>query len=66
MTVAAAIARNRLPVSTPLCDSETLKKAKSLSNAQLDDLIIARSDGTPTYNFAVIVDVFDDVLALSG
>ncbi len=28
-------------------------------NAQLDDLIIARSDGTPTYNFAVIVDDFD-------
>jgi glutamyl-tRNA synthetase len=35
-------------------------------NAQLDDLIIARSDGTPTYTFAVIVDDFDDVLALSG
>lgn len=28
-------------------------------NAQLDDLIIARSDGTPTYNFTVIVDDFD-------
>lgn len=28
-------------------------------NSELDDLIIARSDGTPTYNFAVIVDDFD-------
>lgn len=28
-------------------------------NAELDDLIIARSDGTPTYNFSVIVDDFD-------
>ena len=28
-------------------------------NAQLDDLIIARSNGTPTYNFSVIVDDFD-------
>ena len=28
-------------------------------NAQLDDLIIARSDGTPTYNFTVIIDDFD-------
>ena len=28
-------------------------------NAQLDDLIIARSDGTPTYNFTVVVDDFD-------
>ena len=28
-------------------------------NAELDDLIIARSDGTPTYNFTVVVDDFD-------
>ncbi len=26
------------------------------ANAQLDDLIIARPDGTPTYNFTVVVD----------
>jgi len=29
------------------------------SNAELDDLIIARSDGTPTYNFTVVVDDWD-------
>jgi glutamyl-tRNA synthetase len=28
-------------------------------NAELDDLIIARSDGTPTYNFVVTVDDMD-------
>ena len=28
----------------------------SFQNAELDDLIIARSDGTPTYNFCVVVD----------
>jgi glutamyl-tRNA synthetase len=28
-------------------------------NAELDDLIIARSNGTPTYNFCVIVDDYD-------
>jgi glutamyl-tRNA synthetase len=28
-------------------------------NAELDDLIIARSDGTPTYNFCVVVDDMD-------
>ena len=28
-------------------------------NAELDDLIIARSDGTPTYNFCVVVDDYD-------
>jgi len=29
------------------------------SNAQLDDLIIQRTDGTPTYNFCVVVDDWD-------
>ncbi len=29
------------------------------NNAELDDLIIARSDGTPTYNFTVVVDDLD-------
>ncbi|MHA7840673.1 MAG: glutamate--tRNA ligase [Gammaproteobacteria bacterium] len=31
----------------------------TFSNAELDDLIIARSDGTPTYNFTVVVDDWD-------
>ncbi len=29
------------------------------SNSELDDLIIARSDGTPTYNFTVVIDDWD-------
>lgn len=29
------------------------------ANTELDDLIIARSDGTPTYNFTVVVDDWD-------
>jgi glutamyl-tRNA synthetase len=28
----------------------------SVSNLELDDLIIARTDGTPTYNFTVVID----------
>lgn len=31
----------------------------TVSNAELDDLIIARSDGTPTYNMTVVVDDID-------
>lgn len=31
----------------------------TVSNQELDDLIIARSDGTPTYNFTVVVDDWD-------
>ncbi|MDE2166640.1 MAG: glutamate--tRNA ligase [Alphaproteobacteria bacterium] len=31
----------------------------TVSNQQLDDLIILRADGTPTYNFSVVVDDHD-------
>ena len=31
----------------------------SISNEELDDLIIARPDGSPTYNFTVVVDDMD-------
>jgi len=31
----------------------------TIQNAELDDLVIARSDGTPTYNFCVVVDDMD-------
>jgi glutamyl-tRNA synthetase len=31
----------------------------SFDNKELDDLIIARTDGTPTYNFTVVVDDWD-------
>jgi glutamyl-tRNA synthetase len=39
---------------------EDLVRGKiNISNVELDDLILARSDGTPTYNFVVVVDDAD-------
>ncbi len=35
---------------------DLIRGAVSFENQQLDDLIIQRSDGFPTYNFAVVVD----------
>lgn len=35
---------------------DMVKGKIEIANAELDDLIIARSDGTPTYNFCVVVD----------
>jgi len=35
---------------------DTIRGAVAFDNQQLDDLIIQRSDGLPTYNFAVVVD----------
>ncbi len=31
----------------------------TINNSELDDLIIARTDGTPTYNLTVVVDDWD-------
>lgn len=38
---------------------DLIKGAVEFDNAELDDLIIARTDGTPTYNFVVVVDDVD-------
>ncbi len=35
---------------------DMIKGRIEIANAELDDLIIARSDGTPTYNLTVVVD----------
>jgi glutamyl-tRNA synthetase len=38
---------------------DAVKGSVVFDNRELDDLIIARSDGTPTYNFCVVVDDID-------
>jgi len=38
---------------------DLVKGEISIANQELDDLIIARADGTPTYNFCVVVDDWD-------
>jgi glutamyl-tRNA synthetase len=48
---------------TPLTGSvkwdDKVKGLIEISNHELDDLVIARPDGTPTYNFCVVVDDID-------
>ncbi|MFQ3574376.1 MAG: glutamate--tRNA ligase [Thermodesulfovibrionales bacterium] len=39
--------------------NDLIKGKVEFDNTQLDDLIIMRSDGTPTYNFCVVVDDID-------
>ena len=39
--------------------NDLVKGGISVSNTELDDLVIARGDGVPTYNFAVVVDDID-------
>jgi glutamyl-tRNA synthetase len=38
---------------------DKVKGRIEISNEELDDLVIARPDGTPTYNFCVVVDDMD-------
>lgn len=39
--------------------NDLVRGSVSFENTELDDLIIARTDGSPTYNFTVVVDDWD-------
>lgn len=51
--------RFRNPVGGAVAWDDKVKGRISISNDELDDLVIARPDGTPTYNFCVVVDDID-------
>lgn len=51
--------RFKNPVDGVVAWDDMVKGRIEIANAELDDLIIARADGTPTYNFCVVVDDSD-------
>ncbi|OGS97362.1 MAG: glutamate--tRNA ligase [Gallionellales bacterium RIFCSPLOWO2_02_FULL_57_47] len=51
--------RFRSPAHGSVAWKDLVKGSIAFENAELDDLIIARGDGTPTYNFCVVVDDWD-------
>jgi glutamyl-tRNA synthetase len=51
--------RFRSPRTGETVVRDAVKGDVVFDNRELDDLIIARSDGTPTYNFCVVVDDID-------
>jgi glutamyl-tRNA synthetase len=51
--------RFKNPVDGVVTWDDMVKGRIEIANAELDDLIIARADGTPTYNFCVVVDDSD-------
>lgn len=55
----AAVVRFRNPVDGVTSWDDQVKGRIEFSNSELDDFIIARADGTPTYNFCVVVDDYD-------
>ena len=53
------VVRFKMPTDGVTRWNDLVKGEISIPNAALDDLIIARADGTPTYNFCVVVDDLD-------
>ncbi|MEY3528724.1 MAG: hypothetical protein RLZZ549_1210, partial [Pseudomonadota bacterium] len=53
------VIRFKNPIGGSVIWNDAVKGMIEISNEELDDLIIARPDGTPTYNFCVVVDDLD-------
>jgi glutamyl-tRNA synthetase len=53
------VLRFRNPQGGAVVWDDKVKGRIEISNDELDDLVIARPDGTPTYNFCVVVDDID-------
>ena len=53
------VLRFRNPQGGSVVWDDKVKGRIEISNDELDDLVIARPDGTPTYNFCVVVDDID-------
>lgn len=53
------VIRFRNPLKAAVVVNDLIKGEVIVQNSELDDLIIARSDGTPTYNLTVVVDDMD-------
>jgi glutamyl-tRNA synthetase len=53
------VLRFKNPIGGAVVWEDKVKGRIEISNDELDDLVIARPDGTPTYNFCVVVDDID-------
>lgn len=53
------VVRFRNPDAGQVVVDDVVHGPITFDSSELDDLIIARSDGTPTYNFCVVVDDYD-------
>lgn len=58
------VVRFKNPVGGSVVFDDLVRGRISISNDELDDLVIARPDGSPTYNFTVVVDDMDMAVSL--
>ncbi|MDG2394911.1 glutamate--tRNA ligase [Candidatus Thioglobus sp.] len=57
--LSSGVVRFKNPLEGVVAFNDAVKGKISIANKELDDLIIARTDGTPTYNLTVVVDDYD-------
>jgi glutamyl-tRNA synthetase len=55
--------RFKTPLTGDTLVNDALRGVVTFQNSEIDDLIIVRSDGSPTYNFCVVVD--DALMAIT-
>ncbi|HEX2011532.1 MAG TPA: glutamate--tRNA ligase [Roseateles sp.] len=53
------VVRFKNPIDGDVSWDDVVKGPITINNREIDDLIIQRTDGVPTYNFAVVVDDWD-------
>ncbi|MCS5712086.1 glutamate--tRNA ligase [Candidatus Berkiella aquae] len=53
------VVRFKTPEEGSIVFEDLVRGRIEIQNSELDDLILARSDGTPTYNFTVVIDDWD-------
>ncbi len=55
----SSVVRFRNPLEGSVTFNDIVRGRVVIANSEMDDLIIARSDGSPTYNLTVVVDDID-------
>jgi glutamyl-tRNA synthetase len=53
------VIRFKTPLAGEVTWDDMIKGSITVANAELDDLVIMRGDGIPTYNFGVVIDDWD-------
>ena len=53
------VIRFKNPLTGMVAWDDLVKGRIEIANSELDDLVICRADGTPTYNFCVVVDDYE-------
>lgn len=53
------VVRLKNPVDGVVTFNDLVKGEISVANSELDDLVLLRADGVPTYNFGVVIDDLD-------